>query len=235
LLATDFDGTVSPIVHSPHEAVMDDAMREVLSAAAACPDIVVAFVSGRDAGDVRDRTHGINAWIAGGHGLECFQASGALAWETPQNVPQPEPSIVGDLRQHGIRIEPKRYGIAIHFRDTDIGDAQPIVRFLAWARSQNLEIVRGRRVIEARPRGVDKCVALRRIARSVGAQRIVYAGDDTTDFRALRWAARRGTAIFVDSAETELPAMGGVQHVASIAELRGAFEREIQLFNRRLF
>jgi alpha,alpha-trehalase len=227
LLATDFDGTVSPIVPLPDDAMLDDAMRSFLADAAGRPDVVVAFVSGRDAADVRGRTQGVAAWIAGGHGLECLRASGEIAWASDERVPQLDASIIEELLRDNVRIEQKRYGIALHFRGTAVADAQPVVRFLAWARSQNLEIVRGRQVIEARPRGVDKCAALQRIADTVGAQRIIYAGDDTTDFRALRWAAGRGTAIFVDSSEAEFPAIAGLQHVASIAELRGLFEREI--------
>lgn len=228
LLATDFDGTVSPIVPLPADAMLDDAMRGFLADAAARPDIVVAFVSGRDAADVRDRTQGVAAWIAGAHGLECLRSSGEIAWSSDESLPHLDASTIEDLLRDNIRIERKRHGIAIHFRGTAVADAQPVVRFLAWARSQNLEIVRGRQVIEARPHGADKCAALQRIADTVGAERVVYAGDDTTDFRALRWAAARGTAIFVDSSEAELPAIAGVHHVASIAELRGVFEREIR-------
>jgi hypothetical protein len=61
----------------------------------------------------------------------------------------------------------------------------------------------------------------------VGATRVVYAGDDLTDFGALRFAAEHGRAVFVASSEREPPP--GVTVVASLRELFRLIRQEVMV------
>ena len=69
LVATDFDGTIAPIVRPPNEAALDPYAASVLQACSMTPGIEVAIISERDVDDVRRRVTAIRALIAGSHGL----------------------------------------------------------------------------------------------------------------------------------------------------------------------
>lgn len=218
LLASDFDGTIAPIVRDYTEAAMHPAARELLSRV----DVPVAILSGRDVSDIRARIGDLRAIVAGAHGIECEDAGGRTLWTSDRAFPEPPPDVIDSLR--GLRIERKKYAMAIHFRGVDGGDASA---FEAWAREQNLHLFLGRKIVEARVPGGGKGAALERIAQHVGAERVLFAGDDTTDFEGLAYAAQHGRAFFVSSAEREPPDVPGLVCVATIEELCDAFAREL--------
>jgi hypothetical protein len=82
-------------------------------------------------------------------------------------------------------------------------------------------------VVEARVRGDGKRAALRAIAAYVRARRVIYAGDDVTDFDALQFAAAYGRAIFVESSERSAPDVSPLVRVGTVEGLCYAFTREI--------
>ena len=69
--------------------------------------------------------------------------------------------------------------------------------------------------------------ALRWVASSVGADRVIYAGDDVTDFGPLRFAARHGRAFFMASSERVPPP--GVTVVGSFRELFRLIRKEVMI------
>lgn len=228
LLATDFDGTVSPIVTDPSAAFLDPAARAILVRASSDPRIRVAFISGRDAGDLRRRTEGVPAFLAGSHGLECLDPSGRCLWSPRRSFPEPDSSLVDALERSGLRVERKAFSMAVHFRETSLqGRTEIMETFINWARQERLEVIPGRKVVEARLTGGGKRAGLRALAGYLGAKRVVYAGDDTTDFAAMAFAATRGRAIFVESAERAAPDLAPLDRVAGIEELCVLFAAEI--------
>ena len=109
----------------------------------------------------------------------------------------------------GVRVERKKHAVALHWREApEVDESHPLIaKFRLWAHSSGLVVIDGRRVVEARCRGGGKEDALRYLAQCTDARRVVYAGDDLTDFAALRFAAARGRAFFVSSDEREAPAI----------------------------
>ena len=104
----------------------------------------------------------------------------------------------------------------------------PVVEmFGRWAKSAHLDVIDGRCVVEARRPGGGKEEALRWLARAVGAARVVYAGDDITDFGPLRFAAESGRALFVASSERVPPE--GVTVVGSFRELFRLIREEVMI------
>ena len=218
LLATDFDGTIAPIVNDPAAARIHPAAHAFLSGV----EVPVAILTGRDVADVRARLGGMHAIVAGAHGLECEDADGRLLWTSPRAFPGPPAELLAALAK--FRIERKKYAMAVHYRDTTPDGIEP---FGAWARGEGLEVIDGRMVVEARLPGGGKEVALQRIAGHVGARRVVYAGDDTTDFGALAYAASRGGAAFVISAERAAPDVQGLVRVSGVEDLCTFFARAL--------
>src|SRR5687767_7147054 len=70
LVATDFDGTLAPIVPHPEDARLPGATRGLMRRIAACDDILFAVISGRELEDVRTRVGLDTLLYAGNHGLE---------------------------------------------------------------------------------------------------------------------------------------------------------------------
>lgn len=230
LLATDFDGTIAPIVATPGAAAIDPHMARFLERCSNVPGVAVAVISGRDVDDVRPRLGGLRAIVAGSHGLQCVDAAGSLVWTTDQCCPEVPPSLMRDLLRNDLRVERKKFSFALHFRGS-AAQEQEIGRITAaltaWAEEHNLDVIAGRKVVEIRVRGGGKRAALRAIAERLHARRLVYAGDDVTDFPALAFTASKGRAIFVESEERTAPAITGLRRVARIADLSSEFAHEL--------
>ncbi|MGZ5431911.1 MAG: hypothetical protein ACXWH7_03210, partial [Thermoanaerobaculia bacterium] len=107
------------------------------------------------------------------------------------------------------------------------GITDALSAFIWWARDEGLDVIPGRMVLEARVSGGGKRAALRAIAAYVDARRVVYAGDDTTDFDALAFAAARGPAVFVTSRERAAPDLHGLARVDGVEELCTFFGNEL--------
>ena len=99
--------------------------------------------------------------------------------------------------------------------------------FRFWANANGLDIINGRCVVEARIPGAGKEEALRWVAAATAAKRVIYCGDDTTDFGPLRFASQHGRALFVASDEREAP--DAVTTVSSLAELLPILRAEVML------
>lgn len=228
LLAFDFDGTLAPIREDPSEVRIDRAAAALLAEATKMPGVVVAIVSGRDAHDVSTRVNVPGAYIIGSHGLEIRGPGGSLVRDTePLDATMPE-ELQQAIAAHRLRLEWKKHAVALHWRGLrDAPIAFVADAFRDWARTLPLEILEGRCVVEARRPGAGKEEALQWLTRAVGASRVVYAGDDVTDFGALRFASERGLGVFVASPEREPPP--GVIVVASFRELFRLIRAEVMI------
>jgi trehalose-phosphatase len=212
LLATDFDGTVAAIHADPAAPHLDPGFAGFLRSCADREGVIVAIISGRDLDDLGNRVRGVPAYLAGSHGLEIASPDGARLRQTPALSAELPGAVEQIALASGLRIERKRHGIALHWRDQPaVDDLHPaLAAFRAWAADHRLQLIAGRSVLEARLAGGGKAEALRFLAGITGARRILYAGDDLTDLPALRFAAARGRAFFVASSEREPPSIAAV-------------------------
>lgn len=228
LLAFDFDGTLAPICDDPDAARMRHAAAALLREASQTRGVVVAIASGRDADDLAARTSAPGAYVIGSHGLEIRGPGGAPIRDAPPLTAEIDRDLRGDIEANGLRLESKKHGVALHWRGLHSNAAAPLAeRFRAWARAAELDLIEGRCVVEARCRGGGKEEALRWLAGAVGASRVIYAGDDITDFGALRFAAEHGHAVFVSSDECVAPR--GVTVVESFRELFRLIRNEVMI------
>jgi trehalose-phosphatase len=209
LLAADFDGTIAAIADDPGKVAIEPQFAAFLRRAAERGDVEVAIVSGRDVDDLATRIGGVPAYLAGSHGLEITSPAGAPLRSLAPTGLELDPDLERDAASLGLRIERKKHAIALHWREApEVDESHPVVqRFSHWAREHRLDVIRGRRVLEARSKGGGKEEALRYLAACTGADRVVYAGDDFTDFAAIRFAAARGRGFFVASDERDAPSV----------------------------
>lgn len=231
LVATDFDGTVAGIERDPDAVEFDPAARELLDDLSRRDGFAVAFLSGRDLGDLAARTAGIRAYRSGSHGRALRGPDGEELLAAVPWAGDVDPAIRRDAERSGLRVERKTSGVALHWRDVPGVSREHalVARFAAWARAQGLVTIDGRSVVEASLPGPSKAGTLQRIASLARADRVLYSGDDLTDLDAIAWATARGRGFFVRSSEREEPLPDGVVAVTSRGDLLDAWRRELCL------
>lgn len=228
LLAFDFDGTLAPICHDPAQARLERGAVALLTETARMEGVVVAIVSGRDADDLARRVDMPGTYLIASHGLEIRAPGGVLVRDTPPLSFDLGRDLSDDIAAHGLRLERKKHAVALHWRGLVYESVASVVAaFCSWARGKGLDVIDGRCVAEARSPGTGKEEALRWLSRAVGATRVVYAGDDITDFGPLRFAAERGRALFMASSERIPPP--GVIVVGSFRELFRMIRQEVSI------
>ncbi|MFD5897530.1 MULTISPECIES: trehalose-phosphatase [unclassified Streptomyces] len=198
VVALDFDGTLADIVPDPEQARAHPGAVPALVALA--PHVAsVAVITGRPA-DVAVRYGGF-AGVPGLEHLVVLGHYGAERWDAVSGAvqaPEPHPGVAavraelpGLLDQfdswRGAWIEEKGRAVAVHTRRaTDPQGAFDALRepLADLAARHGLMLEPGRLVLELRPPGMDKGVALEEYVREVGAETVVYGGDDLGDLPA---------------------------------------------------
>lgn len=223
LLATDFDGTLAPLVPDPEDSRPVAGAIDALTALAA-RGAQIAVITGRDAETVV-RLGGLDAipgvLVAGLYGLETWTA-GRL--ETPDVPPAIEqlrdrlPAIVAAGADPDVWVEDKRLSLVVHARkaaDPDAALAPLREPVLALADELGLEAHPGSDVLELRLPGYDKARALARLAAARSAA--LYLGDDLGDlpaFAEIRKLRAAGTAAYsVAVRSSDVPELDGVADV----------------------
>jgi trehalose 6-phosphate phosphatase len=218
LIASDFDGTLAPIVLQPADARPQPGAIQALTRLAAVAG-TVAIITGRPALSVI-KVGGLDAI----DGLVVLGHYGDERWVDGELTSPPAPPGIQDLRQTlpdaltragappGTRIEDKGTALAVHTRQTaDPAGALDLLRPVvgALAEQANLTIQPGRYVLEVRAGGSDKGSALKDLVEQRGARSVVFCGDDLGDlpaFAAVRGLRARGIpGCAVSSGSQEAP------------------------------
>ena len=191
-LVTDVDGTISPIVARPEEAMVLPRARQAL---VELRDrlTVVAIVTGRAVSDVRQLIGIDGLTYIGNHGLETW--SDGQAQTLPEARPW-EPRLAAALDQVAARLSPilreeviienKGASASIHYRLAPDADQarRELLEALAGP-AADLVVEEGRRVINLLPPlRISKGSAVTWLVRQHQLEGIVYFGDDLTDAHA---------------------------------------------------
>ena len=206
-MGLDFDGTLSPLVARPDWARLPEDTRRVLRVLARRPGIRIAFVSGRELGDVK-RLVGIRGcFYAGNHGLE-IEGPGA-AWKHPRAL-RALPVIREARRRlgrelaglRGVLLEDKGLTLTVHYRMAGREQARraaEAVRSVAESYPGALRVAGAKKALELRPAARwDKGHSLRRIAGPrMPAGSILFIGDDQTDESGFRTLGPRAITVRV--------------------------------------
>jgi len=207
----DYDGTLTPIVARPELAILADDMRRTLRALAR--HTVVGIISGRDLSDLRQRVGLDELYYAGSHG---FDIEGPAPLRITHQVAEDYlPGLERAERRlrerrcmpEGIRIERKKFCIAIHYRGADPAVTEDARAALAGVLDEikGLRLHTGKKVWELRPDvDWDKGSAVRFLVdRAPGLDRqesrILYIGDDSTDEDVFRRLGPKDMGILVDA------------------------------------
>ncbi|GAA2958858.1 trehalose-phosphatase [Streptomyces enissocaesilis] len=198
LIAVDFDGTLADIVPDPEQARAHPGAVEALAALASHVG-ALAVITGRPAA-VAVRNGGFAGVPGLGH-LVVLGHYGAERWDAGTgtvSAPDAHPGVEAARAElpgfldgvetwRGAWVEEKGRAVAVHTRRA----ADPVTAFESLrvplaelAARHGLIVEPGRLVLELRPPGIDKGVALTEHVRETGASCVLYAGDDLGDVAA---------------------------------------------------
>ncbi|KAJ1290929.1 hypothetical protein BS78_02G280000 [Paspalum vaginatum] len=210
VLFLDYDGTLSPIVDEPDNAVMSDQMREVVRNAAL--HLPTAIISGRSCDKVFDFVKLTELYYAGSHGMDIMGPVGKTGCVTDHRstsysnkkemkifqaaseflpmIDEVFRLLVEKIQEiDGAKVENNKFCVSVHYRNVSEKD-WPLV---AWCTDDvlkaypRLRLSHGRKVLEVRP-VIDwnKGKAVEFLLDSLGLADSsnvlpIYIGDDRTD------------------------------------------------------
>src|SRR5262245_3988329 len=182
LVASDFDGTLAPLVDDPARARALPAAEAALVSLAGLPRTDVALISGRSLASLRAGAAllGEHAILVGGHGIERDEAG-----------PEPEETArldtlvraLDDATEDvpGAWVERKPFSAVVHCRRLPPEPvAEPRDAALAGLAEEH-HVMEGHGVVEVLIREPAKGAAIEALKESVSADAVIYLGDDVTD------------------------------------------------------
>ena len=193
LIASDFDGTLSPIVADPAAAFAAPGAANALARLAASAG-TVAIITGRPAAEAvaLGGFAGVGGLIVLGHyGAERWQAGVLTAAPAADGVAVARRALPGVLEaagaDGGTRVEDKGSALAVHTRraaDPETELSRLRAPLAALASETGLALEPGRLVLELRSTGIDKGAALRSLIAERKARSVLFCGDDLGDLAA---------------------------------------------------
>ena len=222
-LFLDYDGTLVDLKPTPAEAVADAELRELLAALQIRLTGALAIVTGRPVADIDGFLAPLRLTVAALHGLVRRRHDGAV---TETALP---PGLMAPVREAlsrfaadhpGTMVEDKRLSVALHYRQApnEGAAATNLAQQLAERSGGQLQLQRGKMVVELLPTGSDKGIAVAALLEEPDfrGRTPVFVGDDVTDEAGFRRVnALGGISIRVGSGPTE-----AAHQVSDVASLR---------------
>ncbi len=218
-LFLDYDGTLSPIVDSPDQAVLSLKARELLKNLRDCPRCKIAIISGRKLEDIRSSV-GIEGIIyAGNHGLEIEGPKIRFRSLVPSGYLKLLQRIKAELERGispfaGAFIEDKGLILSLHYRQVDKKDIQGLKLIFdktvsVYFAKDRIRVKAGKMVFEIQPpvawnKGKAALWLLARQSFALkGKPNIIplYIGDDVTDEDAFKAFENRGITVRIGETE----------------------------------
>lgn len=206
----DYDGTLTPIVDRPEDAIISEQMRETVRGLA--QRCTVCVVSGRDRPVVQQLMGVYDLVVAGSHGFDIWSPEvGTIEHSAASGF---EPLLAGATEEleralgsiEGATVEPKRASVAAHYRLADESGRREVkaaVERLLAEHPDELKVTPGKMVYEIQPKlDWDKGKAVLHLLGVLGLdgdQVPIYIGDDITDEHAFQALAGRGVGVIVAS------------------------------------
>jgi trehalose 6-phosphate phosphatase len=205
----DYDGTLTPIVARPEEAVLDRGIRQTLRELAKY--CTVAVISGRDLQDVQNLVGLDGIFYVGSHGFEISGPQGRHLEHHggKQFLPaleRAEKSLRDRLEEkiQGVQVERKKFAIAVHYRRAAEGKVREVEGMVDQVQEENgrLRKTAGKKILELQPdidwhKGKALTWLLEQLGMAGPEVLPFYLGDDVTDEDAFKVLKDRGIGIAV--------------------------------------
>jgi trehalose 6-phosphate synthase/phosphatase len=197
LVVLDYDGTLVPHYPYAYQAVPDPDLKRLLSDLATLPETYVAVVSGRGRDFLESWLGDLPIFLAAEHGAYIKEPGGGWTPLFPFDMRWKDAvrKIMEDFvaLAPGSYIEEKTSSLAWHFRNVEPEIGEAAANRLVEALSDlvggaGAAVLRGKKVVEVRPAGVNKGAAAKLLAERLTPDFLLVAGNDDTDeemFKAL--------------------------------------------------
>jgi trehalose-phosphatase len=213
VLFLDYDGTLAPIARRPEQARLPGATRGLLRRLTTV--LPMAVVSGRARADVEKMVGLDGIAYAGSHGFDLAAPDGRplappASAGIGDHLRELIASTAAELKERlarfsaGVRVEPKTYAVAVHYRLAAPADVPAVEAAVDAAVDAHPELRKtgGKKVFELRPAvDWDKGRALLFLLAELGLNSAghlpLYLGDDETDEDAFRAVAGHGIGVLV--------------------------------------
>ena len=183
LVATDFDGTLTPFAPRPWMVTPDAGALAALGALAAVAATQVAVVSARTLADLTEQMGAVaGVQLLGSYGAET--AAGPVGLDEAEARRWARLAVTFErlaVVHEAAWVERKALGVALHARG--VGDSSALLARAveAAAAMRDVHVVRGNEVVEAMVRPTSKAWAVDALAVRWLADVTVYLGDDHAD------------------------------------------------------
>ena len=189
LFILDYDGTLVSFKSRPEEAIPTKELMGILEKLSANKKNKVVISSGRDQSTLEKWFKKLPITLAAEHGAS-YKEDGVWHKNLPLNQPWDD-EIINILqsfvdRTPRSRMETKDTSLVWHFRNVDgwlasLREQQLLIALIAPCARQNLQILRGNKVVEIKSPYHNKGSEVRRILKNNSFDFILAIGDDTTD------------------------------------------------------
>ena len=240
LIASDFDGVITPIV-ADRDAVQPDAPSlTALRELSELPGVAVALVSGRALADLDSHTRMPSSVVlVGSHGAEVgalppWMQAEVLDKSSLAMTPQKEEllaSITATLRRiarahPGTEVETKPTAAVLHTRNAKgRGSINATESALEYAMTlPDVTVTPGKEVVEFAVVPTSKGVAVDTLARASAADAWLYLGDDVTDESVFAQLGERDLGVKVGAGDT-----AARLRIADTEAVRGVLQRLLEL------
>ena len=220
----DVDGTLLEIADTPSAVRVDRELLELIGRLFRISGGAVALVSGRSISDLEELLGMRRLPLAGQHGLERRDSAGRL-WihaAPPGAKCAIKDALLPVLNRHpGLLLEDKGLALALHYRQAPhlAAYAHRLMARLMREVGGQLELQKGKRVIEIKPAGIDKGTAVAEYLTEspFRGRHPVFIGDDLNDEHGFAEVNRMG-GISIKVGSGTSCARYRLPHVAAVRE-----------------
>ena len=184
----DIDGTLVDLTDSPGGASVDVRLRQLIAELSRAAGGAVALISGRSIADIDRLVPDTQIPVAGQHGVERRDAAGRISRHAfpASELDWLRHEVAAATAPHrGLVLEDKGLSLALHYRRAPRlgGFVHRLARALVTQAGTQYCIQAGKRVVEMKPAGKDKGVAVEEFMREepFRGRTPVFVGDDVTD------------------------------------------------------
>jgi len=244
LFLSDYDGTLTPIVGRPSDALLSSGVREKLRALAEKPAFSVGIITGRLLLEVKAMVEIEGIYYAGNHGLE-IEGPGLSFIKPEAKAARAEiEDIVRQLSTRlagieGVIVEDKGLSLSVHYRLVKKSQEKMVTETFHQITSPLLQdgkimVSSGKKVLEVRPpidwhKGKAVETIKKELEKVIGGEigPVIYLGDDTTDEDAFKVIHRpHGWSIYVGQAN---PSSNAEYFLESTLEVEALISRMLEL------
>lgn len=197
ILMLDFDGTLTPIVKSPKEAVLSTEIKDLLKELSRKKGFYVAIISGRNLNDLKNKVGIKNLIYGGNHGLEGRMLNKKFNFPIPAKYLKDIQQLKQKLKKitagfNGTFIEDKGAVLSFHYRlapRKSIPDIKLLFnKFIRlYAKGGLVKVLAGKKVYEIFPnvnwdKGAFANLLIKKISLITKEVPVtLFIGDDKTD------------------------------------------------------